>query len=240
MRSSITADGLDEALESLKRLSGNAPNRALAKALNNMASETIAPLQAEVASVFDRPTPFTTNAFRTDYAKQNSLAAAVAVKDVKSGASRGQAPEDWFKPQVYGGERQLKASERFLRAKGILPPGRYTVPGPGARLDAYGNMSRKHINDLMKGLQAAGQPGAGERQTFFVMRRGTHSIGIGERLGYGLGSGRRFRVVLLFVSEPAYSARFDFYEVASQVAEDDALFASHLDQALADALGRNS
>lgn len=238
VKASVEETGLTEALGVLRQLQGGAPDRALSQALNNVAKDTLSPLQSTAASVFDRPTPFTLNAFRVDYAKPQSLAAAVSVKDTKSGSARGKAPEDWFGPQVYGGERQLKASEKFLRAKGILPPGRYTVPGPGARLDAHGNMSRGHVSELMKGLQAAGQPGADERQTFFVIRRGNQPIGIGERRGYGPGSRGRFALVLVFVSEPQYTSRFDFHGVAQEVAEDEALFASYVDQAIAAALSR--
>lgn len=247
MKASISADGLDEALDSLKQLQGNGPNRALAQALNNMAKEAVGPLQSEVASVFDRPTPFTTNAFRIDYAKPGSLEAAVSVKDEKSGSSKGQAPEDWFAPQVYGGERALKASERMLRSMGILPAGMYAVPGKGARLDAYGNMSRGHIVQLLSGLKAFDRAGSdhnatdsrrsarkGHAQAFFVLRRGNQAIGIAERRG------KSVQVVLVFTREPSYSPRFDFHKVVRQIAENDALFESYIDQALADALGRNS
>lgn len=251
MRYDIKADGLDDALESLKQLSGNAPGRALAAALNNMAKEAIAPLQAEVASVFDRPTPFTTNAFRIDYAKPGSLEAGVSVKDEKSGSSQGQAPEAWFEPQVYGGERRLKASEKRLRQAGVLPAGMYVAPGPGARLDAYGNMSRGHMMQLLSGLQTFDLSGSDHNATesyrsqakkhakaFFVIRKGDRAIGIGERREWGKGSRNQFKVVLLFVREPTYAARFDFHKVVRQVAENDALFESYIDQAIASALGR--
>lgn len=247
MKASISADRLDDALESLKQLQGNAPNRALAEALNNMAKETLGPLQTEVASVFDRPTTFTTNAFRIDYAKPGALEAAVSVKDEKSGSSKGQAPEDWFEPQVYGGERRVKASERWLRQAGILPAGKYIAPGPGARLDAHGNISRRHIQQLLSGLKAFDLSGSthnasesrrsqrkGHGQAFFVLRKGGHPIGIAERRG------RSMQLVLAFVSTPVYSPRFDFHKVVRQIAENDALFESYINQALADALGRNS
>lgn len=246
MRSSISANGLDDALDSLKQLQGNSPSYALAQALNNMAKETIAPLQAEVASVFDRPTPFTVNAFRIDYAKANALEAAVSVKDEKSGSSKGQAPEAWFEPQVYGGARQLKASEKWLRQAGILPAGMYAAPGPGARLDAHGNMSRGHIQQLLSGLKAFDLSGSthnasdsrrsrrkGHARSFFVLRRGNRALGIAERRGQSM------QLVLVFVREPQYAPRFDFHKVVRQVAENDALFESYIDQALADELRRN-
>lgn len=245
MRYDIKADGLDDALESLKQLSGPAAQRALQMALNKMAEEAIGPLQSEVASVFDRPTPFTVNAFRIDYAKQSSLEAAVAVKDEKSGSSKGQAPEAWFEPQVYGGERQLKASEKWLRQAGILPAGMYIAPGRGARLDAYGNMSRGHIQQVLSGLKAFDLAGSdhnatdsarslakGHGRAFFVVRKANRAIGIAERRG------KSMQMVLIFIREPSYSRRFDFHKVVRHVAENDALFESYIDEALATALRR--
>jgi len=241
----IKADGLDEALDSLKQLSGPGAQRALALALNKMAEDAIKPLQSEVASVFDRPTPFTLNAFRIDYAKPSALEAAVAVKDEKSGSSSGQAPEAWFQPQVYGGGRALKASEKWLRRAGILPANMYVAPGKGARLDAYGNMSRGHIQQVLSGLKAFDLSGSdhnatdsarsvakGHARAFFVVRKGKRAIGIAERRG------KSMQMVLVFVREPNYSPRFDFHKVVRQVAENDALFESHIDGALAAALGK--
>ncbi|PRB80516.1 hypothetical protein [Pseudomonas sp. MYb185] len=245
MRASLNTFGMDDAVESLQQLKGNAPTHALVQVLNNMATDAIAPLQAEAASVFDRPTPFTLNAFRIDYAKPSSLEAAVSVKDEKSGSSKGQAPEAWFEPQVYGGERQLKASEKWLRQAGILPAGLYAVPGPGARLDAYGNMSRGHIQQLLSGLKAFDLSGSdhnatdskrsqakGHARAFFVLRRGKRALGIAERRG------KTMQLVLIFVREPNYAPRFDFHKVVRQIAENDALFESYVDEALATALRR--
>ena len=53
-----------------------------------------------------------------------------SLKDEKDGASKGFAPEDWFKPQVRAGSS--KRSEDMLRTAGILPAGMFVVPGKGA------------------------------------------------------------------------------------------------------------
>ncbi len=64
----------------------------------------------------------------------------------------------------------------------------------------------------------------GHAKAFFVMKRGKNPIGIAERRGKTLA------VVLLFVRQPNYSARFDFHRVVRRVAENDAL--------VEDAIGR--
>src|SRR5690554_8086379 len=236
------SDDMDDALADLRRLGAGA-GRAQAQVVNEVAATAEQHLRQEAASVFDRPTPFTLNAFRVQYAKPSQPEAAVWVKDEKSGASKGLAPEDWFGPQVYGGERALKASERMLRSRGILPAGMYAVPGKGARLDAYGNMSRGHIVQLLSGLKAFDRAGSdhnatdsrrstrkGHATAFFVLRRGNQPIGIAERRGKGV------QVVLAFASEPQYTPRFDFHGVVRKVAENDALIEAAVDKAVADAL----
>lgn len=237
------SEDMEDALTDLRRLGAGA-GKAQAQVVNEVVSKAEQQLRQEVASVFDRPTPFTLNAFRIQYAKPSQPEAAVWVKDEKSGASKGLAPEDWFGPQVYGGERALKASERMLRSRGILPTGMYAVPGKGARLDAYGNMSRGHIVQLLSGLKAFDRAGSdhnatgsrrsrrkGHANAFFILRRGQQPIGIAERRGNSV------QVVLLFTREPQYSPRFDFHGVVRKVAENDALIEAAVDKAIAEALG---
>lgn len=244
-KGSISVTDLDDAMESLQQL-GSRANRALANALNDVAGEGVKALQSHAHDVFDRPTKFTINAFRIDYAKPNRTEAAVAVKDEKAGAGRAQAPEDWFQPQVYGGSRRLKNSERRLRAAGILPGNKFIAPGAGARLDAHGNISRGHIQQILSGLRVENPSGSniaatdsnrslkkGHAQAFFVMRKGKRPIGIAERRG------KELKIVLLFVSHPRYTPRFEFHKVLRQeVTENDALLETAINKAIARELSR--
>lgn len=244
-KSSIKVSDLDDALAALERL-GSRGNHALARALNDAAAEGVKALQAHAHDVFDRPTKFTINAFRIDYAKPSRTEAAVAVKDEKSGAGRAQAPEDWFEPQVFGGSRRLKNSERRLRNAGILPGNKFIAPGPDARLDAHGNISRGHIQQILSGLRVENPSGSniaatnsrrslrkGHAQAFFVMRKGKKPIGIAERRG------KQLSIVLLFVSHPRYTPRFEFHKVLRQeVAENDALLEAAINRAITHELSR--
>lgn len=228
MKASI--DGLSEAIAAMERLAGDKPAAALADALNHTANQARIALRTEISSVFDRPTPFTLNAVRVLHAKPKTLDAAVFVKDEKDGASKGFAPEDWFRPQVEGGPRTAKRSEDMLRNAGILPSGMFVVPGKGAKLDRYGNFSRGHMNQILSGLMAAeDRSGAsanatrskrsmrkGNAQAFFIMRdKSGKATGIGERRGKSMA------VVLAFVKQPQYTQRLDFYGVVEQVADDN-------------------
>lgn len=225
-----TIDGLSEAIAAMENLAGDKPASALADALNHTANQARIALRAEISSVFDRPTPFTLNAVRILHARPKTLDAAVFVKDEKDGASKGFAPEDWFRPQVEGGPRTAKRSEDMLRNAGILPSGMFVVPGKGAKLDRYGNLSRGHMNQILSGLMAAeDRSGAsanatrskrsmrkGHAQAFFVMRdKSGKAIGIGERRGKSMA------VALAFVRQPQYTQRLDFYAVVDKVADDN-------------------
>ncbi|MGM8935081.1 hypothetical protein ACS8E9_09390 [Pseudomonas neustonica] len=239
MDGSLRITDLDDALDDLKRL-GDQSNAALALALNEVGDEAVKQLQSEARSAFDRPAPFTINAFRVLHATARRPEAAVWVKDEKSGSGGGQAPEAWFSPQVYGGPRRVKRSEYRLREKGLLPSGMFLAPGPGARLDAYGNMSRGHMQQILSGLGADNASGStivgtqsrrslkkGHAQAFFVIKRGKRPIGIAERRGKSMS------VVLLFVKQPDYTARFDFFRVVRRVTENDALIEDAVNRAIA-------
>ncbi|WP_275629062.1 hypothetical protein [Pseudomonas sp. 273] len=241
MRGSISAADLDDAVASLAALGGDLPSKALAHALNHTANQANQALVAEIDDVFDRPTSFTRNAIRILHATAKRLEASLWVKDEKDNNSKAQAPEDWVAPQVFGGPRVDKASERNLRSKGILPKGMFIVPAEGARLDQYGNMSRGQMIQILSGLgaleyvagatqnatQSARSLAKGHAQAFFVMKRGKRPIGIGERRGENLV------MVLAFVRQPQYRERFRFFDVVRRIAEDDALLEANIEKALA-------
>ncbi len=238
---SIKVSGLEDAIKAIKSLSGNLPKRAIADALNHTANQVRLALQSEMHSVFIKPTPFTINAVRIINATPKNQEAVVWVKDDKDNNSKGQAQEDWVDPQVFGGQRVLKKSEMLLRRHGYLPANKFIVPGKGARLDEYGNISRGHLIQILSGLRVLNRDGytadasgewrsfrKGHEKAFFVIRRGREPIGIAERRG------KKMEVVLAFVSNPNYTRRLDFYGLAERVARDR--LPANLDKALLDAL----
>ena len=242
MRGSITAKDLDDAVASLQVLGGDLPNRVLADALNHTANQANQALVSEIDDVFDRPTSFTRNAVRILNATAKRLEASLWVKDEKDNASKGQAPEDWVAPQVFGGPRVDKASERSLRAKGILPAGLFIVPGAGARLDQYGNMSRGQMIQILSGLgalertsgfkgnatESARSLAKGHQQAFFVMKRGKTPIGIAERRD------NEMVMVVAFVKQPQYRTRLDFHGIVARVADEN--LATNVDLAVVKSL----
>ena len=242
MRGSIDASDLDDALAALRRLDEPLASIALADALNHTANQALPVLRGEMSDVFDRPTPWALNSIRILHATPQKLEAALWVQDRPGEKSRFSA-EDYLLPQVEGGERITRQSERYLRESGILPAGRFVVPGRGARLDSFGNMQRGHLMQILSGLRAMKLSGSdnaatnslrsvrkGHATAFFVMKRGKTPIGIAERRG------KNVAMVLAFVRQPQYRERFKFHDVVRRVAENDAQLEANIDKAIVEAL----
>lgn len=244
MKGIINARDLDDALAALQQLGSGLAPRALADALNHTANQARQALRVEMESVFNpRPTPWVLNSIRIIHAKPSAAPeAAVWVQDQGTGKNPYSA-EDYLLPQVEGGERITRRSEKYLRESGILPAGQFVVPAAGARLDAYGNIQKGHMTQILSGLKAMKLSGSdnaatdsrrslrkGHARAFFVMKRGKTPIGIAERRGKSVA------MVLAFVRQPQYRERFKFHDVVRRVAENDAQLEANIDKAIADAL----
>ncbi len=234
MRGRISADGLDDALSALNRLSGDLPGRALVDALNHTGYQARIALHSEMADVFKSPTPWTLKSVQLQEAKAKAARPEAALWINDYPVTKDLAPDRWLRAQVFGGPRVDKGMERLLRYWGILPAGRFVVPGVGARLDQYGNISQGHIMEIKSGLKIAETYGGftanasrskrseskGHERAFFVVKRGRTPIGIGERRVTGIGNHGKWVMVLAFVRQPVYSVKLPFHEIVDRVAAD--------------------
>lgn len=196
---------------------------------------------AEIASmkaVFDRPSRFTLNALYLKTATKRDLQAVVYFKE-----GFGSIPAwRYLGPQVEGGGRQHKSHEKRLIRAGHMKPDEYAVPGAGARLDQYGNISGPTIERILSHVQAAEQfsgyqanatnsrrSRAKRRKsgTYFVLRpdavgRARGNVAPGIYLRQNLN---HIVPVIMFVRAPKYRKRFPFYETGQDVFK--ANFARH-------------
>lgn len=220
----VEATGLQDRLAELTDLERNQLPFATALALTETAKKVKERLEGEMRTVFDRPTLYTLNSLRLFPATKQKLVARVWMKNE---ADKAAPATKWLTPQVYGGGRDDKRSEKLLRAKGVLPEGKYIVPGRDAKLDGFGNIGRGQLQKIIAGLGAQQDKYAnstdsrrsiGNLKRFFVMRRGRDAIGIGERTGRGRD---KVKLVLAFVGRPGYRKEFDFFTIANQEAEDE-------------------
>lgn len=206
-------------------------------------------VKAEMRCTFDRPTPWTLNAFRVAQGRErmqggtlSSVAGSEIFAEVRPKDGYWYRADDYLNTQIVGGERKAKAFERALMARGVLPAGWYAVPGQKAELDAYGNMRAGQIRQVLSWFGSA-EMVAGSTQnmtdaTRERRRRGTRSkrgfeyvaIPPGARRGRllpgiyrrtFLGFGTALEPIMIFVRRAAYQPRFDFYGVGRKVVGDN-------------------
>lgn len=199
---------------------------------------------------FDRPTPYTLKSLFMERATKQKLQARVWFKDESTGG--GIPATKYIYPHVAGGGRSTKRFEKALQAAGHLPSGWLAMPGQGANLDAYGNVSRGQIIQILSQLRLtltagytrnmglgkkgiAPQRKAGGR--FFVIKPGGPTQpGVYQREFYGRG----ITPVMIFArqSGTGYRATLPFEEVAQRTVSRHFgdQFSAALDQAMSTAL----
>lgn len=261
MRITLTSN-IDEVRKQFAEFSDRRFNAAMATALTRTAVTVRNTVQAELPRVLDKPTPYTMRQLRYVPARADRLAAAVGFNVVNVTDERGATIEfrdlgpgetaagKYLTPQIEGGGRRLKRLEVALRAAGALPDGWLAVPGQGANLDAYGNVSRGQVVQVLSQLrvqlvagssrnisldarkQIAAQRRAGRR--FFVIAPGQGKLqpGIYQRELVG----RNITPVFIFVRSVSYRRRFDFDGITRRVA--DQTLPQEIDRALNESLAR--
>jgi hypothetical protein len=200
--------GLEDCMAAIDRFSERRIRAALATALTRTTLGGRDDLRAEARAVFDAPKPYTINAISAKFATAQNLTAQMLVRDDGPVAK-------YLMPQVTGGRRPAKQFELLATTFG-LPPGWVTSPGPGAKLDQFGNMRRAQLRDILSQIQRTHAPRGSRALRYFVMPEGRAATpGVYARRP-GL---RDIELVLSFVSSANYRVRFRFHEVARRSAE---------------------
>jgi hypothetical protein len=215
---------------------------ATALALTRTAQAGQKLLKAEIATAFDKPTPWIKRSPTIERATKKNLTAALFIRDTGERANQATYLKEWFS----GGARRQKPYERALAGIGILPPGYVTVAGNSMPTDAYGNIQRKVLTEVFGALKTRVRQfkGRGRRQTlvgYFVVkpndpdRRVAHlAPGIWRREQSSGKSSRPPVPVLLFVSKATYRQTIDLPGIARKAI--DANFNTQFDAALDRAL----
>lgn len=206
---------------------------ALSQALTDAAKDGREAAVAEMSRVFDRPTPFTLNAFEVKPARKDDL-----VAEVRQKASSGR--RHYLRVEAHGGPRPQTALEKLLAMK--LPFGgvlQAILPADNARLNQYGNWSQGQRNDVLSALNAQRDRWANRtadsqarkkaRSKYFVPRSGLPPA-VYERKASG-----QLGVVLAFTSKvPVYAERFPFERIVLDRAA--SVFPDHFARRMAAAL----
>lgn len=212
--------------------------RRAAAAMATAMTRTVKALQTtwtkELGDKLDKPTPATLKSVVVRGATAQSLQASVLVRDQV--ASGGLAPAGWLLPSERGGDRLVKKFERALMAQGAMPAGTKVVPGKGATLDGYGNVSRAQIVQVIAQLGKDFSPGyarviskSTEKRVAKAAKTGRAYVALPTGSGAGNGklapgiyqrSGRGLVPVFLFVKAVQYPRRLDLVQVANAAALD--------------------
>ena len=231
MKVTAILEGLKETQQSLRGFSDRRMAATLATALTRTAVEVRDGIRAELPRVFDRPTPYTINSLFLRPARADKLEAEVFFKDEMGTSRLGIPATKYLLPEVRGCARRSKGFEKALRLPGVLSYGQFAMPGQGAKLDRYGNVSQGQIIQILSQLRItltaghtrnmgfgakgiAAQKKAGGR--FFVKRtRKGGPPGIYQRELIG----RNATPVFIFTRPPSYRPRFPFDAIAGRIAD---------------------
>lgn len=242
----LKVTGLDKVQQHLAKLSGPAFRTSIADALNDVAFDLQRKYKREIATVFDRPTPYILRSVQVHKAQAERLIATVGPS---AGLGKGVDPAKVLAAQIAGGGRRDKRSEVALRRAGILPSGYATAipadPFPGSD-DAYGNLKGSFITMLLSYLQAMGEQGyranMTARRRSKLADRGTTAGGYKTIKGFELFvsygrlrggktanlspgiwarsgiHGSTLRPVLMFVRAPSYTRRLGMDNIGNRSA----------------------
>lgn len=219
----------------------------LARALTRAGQAAQRDVRDTIATIYDRPTPFTLRSTFLQPARKANLETAVFFKDF---APKGTPAGRYLAPTLEGQARRQKRSERaFGAALGYA--GLYLAPARAAQLDAYGNLNRGQLVKVLSALGALGEASLsangsrGKRrgeQYFAVLPgrpqgRGGDSGGLPPAIYQVVNSafGRAVRPIYTITrAAPAYRKFWDFADTARS--SFDAALPALLDEAVADAI----
>lgn len=143
---------------------------ATAMALTRVGKEVQARTVDAMRSRLDRPTPFALNSIFVTPAKKGAPETTIGLKDSNYNKV-SQTSATIFGHLFSGGQRRYKRIEGALRRKGLLSGDMIAVPGSGATLDGYGNLTSGQIVRLMSVIGLFGEQGYSANATPAKLKR---------------------------------------------------------------------
>jgi len=202
----------------LRRFLRGAPKKirfATMRALNDTAQQIVKQERRAMRRIFDRPTKRILRGFFIRRAHTSRLQAQVKFKDAFATSNPTATAEDIMWPHIKGGTRKQKRGEATLAARGRMGGKQYYVPGQGARLNRFGNITGSQINKFLSGVRGRRDvqqdtPGG---SPFFILNRNGRPHGIYKRLK------TKVKPMLIFINTPTYRRRFDYFGIAERTIE---------------------
>jgi hypothetical protein len=207
-----------KASQKLTKVQRNQLPFAIANALTQTAKGLVKEEQKEMRRDFHRPTKWTLNSsFYLPASKKDKV--PTATFGLRQFATKSVPADRYLNPNIFGGRRNEKSSEKRLRQSGILPSGYLTAPGRDARVLQNGNMARGEITKLLAAVGSLGgdsSTSSSRRRNknvrgYYVAYKGGKAVGIRHR-----AKGSDSMKILNFIRSPNYKKRYDYYETANR------------------------
>jgi hypothetical protein len=212
---------------------------AMSVAINRTLNDVKTAEQEEMKRVFDNPTPWALNSIQIKYSNKANLHGEIKLKDF---AGKGIPATKFLKAEIEGGSRAIKRSERWLQERGLMPQGYRAVPGQGAKLDKYGNITGGKITQILSYLGANPISSANtpnnkkhkKKAQYFAVGVNDNRIyaltpGIYERIGKGV------KPIMIFVKSVSYKARYNYVNIGESIAR--RVFPQNFERAMTEAMG---
>ncbi len=188
----VQLEGFDRMLAYVAGMEGKL-QKAAAKAANDTAKAAAEDFNASTRSAFDRPNKFTQRAaYVSQYASSSNPSAEVSLRPRQ---------DRYLRPQIVGGQRPAKPSERRLADRYPTLSGRAAWrPGADASRDASGNIRRRQLLDALTGKDP--------KSFTLTQQRGKLRPGVYRRMAKG-----KLRSVLAFGRLPSLAKRWDVEKI---------------------------
>lgn len=234
---------------------------ATSRALNTVAFNAMRAGRDYLQAKLDKPTTFTVKSWYVRRkATKDNLVAVVGWSDYVSQKRIGEggqfAGAEYYLAQHWsGGGRKLKAFERQLQRRGIMPAGMQAVPGAAAEelgmIDRYGNMKGSVLVAILSAVGSFDEMGYQANATVRQSRRMGRAKSAAKRIYWAGKPGKntpngiwmiddkhsqrgRLRPVLVFVKPGRYPKRLDIDALARDVQQRG--FREAFEQELANAI----
>lgn len=194
-------------------------------ALSDTVDDLLLVEKMEMKRVFNNPRPYTVNALFGKYPSSAGVGIMKAGIAAREFAGKGTPAYKYLNPNIHGGFRRMKRSEKGLQSMGILDDGIMTIQGRDYPRDAYGDIPGGQYTRMLAELGVVANGGAGlaaltgskakakprknPSTQFFVMKRqkGGRPFAIAER------NGDNVRIMLVWQTKRAYKKKYDFYGI---------------------------
>ncbi|NML62258.1 hypothetical protein HHL21_14470 [Massilia sp. RP-1-19] len=211
----VQITGLPELLRRMDEVARQQAPFAMAKAMTKTMRQAKVALDAHIPEAFDRPTPFTQRAVAFSGATKRDLTASVFVKDIQA---------KYLRTEAEGGPRQFKSFEEKFAEGGQT---RVALPGRGAPLNQYGNLTKAKIKQIARDVNTSGKA-----KRFFSGKPKGQDLPAG--IYTRTNNNKSITPLLVFATAAVYEKRFKFSEIGT--ATITAQFEANMVQAWAEAV----